>query len=63
MFKEVTKEVTKKVTIAIPSKEYDKNLNNCIYKIRKCYKKVEIFLLLDKKTNNILDKKIKIFFF
>ena len=57
------KEETKKITIAIPSKEYDKNLNNCIYNIRKFYKKVEIFLLLDKKKNNISDKKIKSFFF
>ena len=59
----MSKEETKKITIAIPSKEYDKNLNNCIYNIRKFYKKVEIFLLLDKKTNNIYDKKIKFFFF
>jgi GT2 family glycosyltransferase len=59
----VFKEEIKNITIAIPSKEYDKNLNNCIYHIRKSYKKVEIFLLLDKKINNIFDKKIKIFFF
>lgn len=57
------KKENKKITIAIPSKKYDNNLRTCIYKIRKLYRKVEIFLLLDQKIKKNFDKNVKFFFF
>ncbi len=53
----------KKITVAIPSKKFDSNLRNCISNIRKFYNNIEIFILLDKKTSHIFDKKISLFFF
>ena len=56
-------DINKIFTIVIPSKEHDKNLINCLAYIRKYYKKIEIFLLLDKKSVFKKDKYTKIFYF
>tara|TARA_Y100001970_G_scaffold124478_1_gene154168 strand:- start:69 stop:1052 length:984 start_codon:yes stop_codon:yes gene_type:complete len=57
----VTKSVEKDITVIIPSRSYDQNLSFCIKNIRKYYKKIKIFLILDKYQNFKKDNKIKIF--
>ncbi len=54
------KSVEKNITILIPSKVVDYNLNNCIKKIRKFYKKIKIILILDKYSKIKFDKNIQI---
>ena len=52
--------IEKNITILIPSKSYDENLQFCILNIRKYYKKIKIVLVLDNPINYKLDKNIKI---
>lgn len=54
------KSVEKNITILIPSKLVDDNLNNCIKKIRKFYQKIKIILILDKFSKIKFDKNIQI---
>ena len=44
----MTKSVEKDITVIIPSRSYDQNLSFCIKNIRKYYKKIKIFLILEK---------------
>ena len=53
--------VEKNITIIIPSRSFDANLNNCVKNIRKFYKNIKIFLILDKKSDLKLDNNIKVF--
>ena len=57
----MTWSVEKDITVIIPSRSYDQNLSYCIKSIRKYYKKIKIFLILDKYQNFKKDNKIKIF--
>ncbi len=56
----MTDVIEKNITILIPSKSYDENLQFCILNIRKYYKKIKIVLVLDNPINYKLDKNIKI---
>ena len=53
----MTDVIEKNITILIPSKSYDENLQFCILNIRKYYKKIKIVLVLD---NPIIINLIKI---
>lgn len=48
-----------KISIIIPSKIFDHNLNQCVKKIRQFYKYIKIIIVLDKKNYFIKDKNIK----
>lgn len=52
--------INKLISIVIPSKIVDFNLENCIRKIRSFYKDIKIYLVLDNKNKEIFDKNIKI---
>lgn len=52
--------IEKKITIIIPSREYDANLKYCIKNIRKYYKKISIIVVLDKISKFKKNKNIKI---
>lgn len=55
----VTK-INKLISIVIPSKVIDYNLENCIRKIRSFYKDIKIYLVLDNKNKEVFDKNIEI---
>lgn len=51
-------DIEKNITILIPSKVIDKNLKNCVAKIRKFYKKIKILLVLDTNSKFKFDKNV-----
>ena len=53
------KKVENNITIIIPSRKFDENLKNCIKKIKKYYKKIQIIIILDTPTKLKLDKNTK----
>ena len=57
----MTRFVEKDITVIIPSRIYDQNLSYCIKSIRKYYKKILIYVILDKPQKFKKDKKIKVF--
>ena len=57
----MTGSIQKNITVIIPSRSYDQNLSFCIKNIRKYYKIIKIFLVLDKYQKFKKNKKIKIF--
>ncbi len=54
------KKVNALISIVIPSKIIDYNLENCIRKIRSFYKDIKIFLVLDSLNKKLFDKNIEI---
>jgi hypothetical protein len=55
----LVKKVEKNFTVIIPSKILDKNLKNCIFRIRKFYTNLKIFVILDKLKKNNKDLNVK----
>lgn len=55
----MTRSVEKDITVIIPSRIYDQNLRHCIKYIRKYYRNIFIYIILDKPQKFKKDKKIK----
>lgn len=54
------KKINTLISIVIPSKIIDDNLENCLSKIRSFYKDIKIYLVLDNLNKKIFDKNIEI---
>ena len=53
----MTRSVEKDITVIIPSRIYDQNLSHCIKYIRKYYRNIFIFIVLDKSSKVKIHKR------